>query len=123
MLQQNLRILGSLTISQYLLVHFTAQRQDVLESLFTLARRFNDRREEKFHPVQHVVRDSHAHQCIVITGPVSLKKVREIQGWLAQQSFVHQIQSYQQTPNPAVSIQKRVNGFELIMTDGNTHQL
>ena len=40
-----------------------------------------------------------------------------------QQAFAHQIQRDHETTDPTIAVQERVDGFELIVTDGDANQV
>jgi len=62
------------------------------------------------------------HQVIDISRLISLEIVRKIQGRLNQKLLRRQIQRDHQSPQPPVAVQERVDGFKLIVSDGDPDQ-
>ena len=55
--------------------------------------------------------------------PVALEKIRQIQHRALQYSPADEVQGDQQAPHPAVAVQERVDGFKLIVHQGDFQQL
>src|SRR5690606_27894055 len=85
--------------------------------------RFRDTLQKEAYPVVQVVGDTNPHQCIVVAGAIAFEEIRQIQRRLGQQTVADEIQRNEQTADSPVAIQKRVDGLELVMTDGGTDQV
>lgn len=70
-----------------------------------------------------VARQADTGQGIVVTAPVAFEKVRQVQRGLGQQPVADQVKRNQQPPDAAVAVQKRVDGFELVVADGQPDQM
>src|SRR5207245_10350864 len=74
--------------------------------------------QEKPNPMFDIVCGSYGGQCVIISAPIPGKEIREIESRLRQNVFVHQVKRYQQSPDTPIAVEKRVNGFKLIVTQG-----
>src|SRR3972149_3597998 len=103
----------------YLVIHLLLQLEDVVKSGDAVFGCFNNSHQKKLEPLQQVVLLSLSPQFHKIMHAVALEKIRKIQHGLLQYSLADQIQGNEQAPYPAITIQKWVDGFKLIMHQGN----
>jgi hypothetical protein len=104
-------------------VEFPPERKNTLERLLAAFGGLDNRMQKETHPVADVVGFAHAGQGVVVRAAMLFQMGGKIEGRLVQQPMANQIQGDQQAADPAVAIQKRVDGFKLIVAQCTADQV
>lgn len=54
-------------------------------------------------------------ECIIVLGTMQIKIFRYIEAWFSKQAFMQKHQRNKNSPSTAITIQKGMNAFKLIM--------
>lgn len=70
-----------------------------------------------------IVTGTRAAERIVVGASMFFQVRREIEAGLFEESFADEVKRDQESPDAAVAVEERVDRFELIMTNRNTHKV
>src|SRR5690606_9679542 len=99
------------------------QSENLAERVASLGGGLGHASQKEAYPMNQVARQTHASQRVVVTAAIAFKEVRKIERWLRQNSMADQIERNQQTSDTAISVKKRMDGFELVVADGKPDQV
>ena len=121
--QKRLSLGSSFAELQDFLLTYLPQCYDLFECLLAVRGSLRNTGEEKFDPMLYVVGGSYDGKRVIIGSSIPLEKVREVKSRFRQEVPVNQIERYQESANPTIAVEKRVNGFKLIMAQRNPDQV
>lgn len=105
----------------FLLIGF-AQLDDGGQGLLAAPGRGRNPGQEEFYPLVQVIGTANHAERIVIGSLVPFEKIGQVQRRLLQEFQVDQLQGDQQPANAAIAVQERMDGFKLVVTDGDLDQ-